>query len=550
MRFRALFPLLLVLACDGQIGAPTDARTAPGSQSPGGPVSPSPRPDAPPVEAPPRPAFEFACADPGRADPGPSPLRRLTAEEFRRSIETTLGVQIEAELPPELRANGFENTAAAQVILLAHVEALADIAESVAQDVDLSGLARRLNVCTRPEECASEMIDQIGALLFRRPLRSEERSTLVSVLGAGENAEIGVRLAIETMLQSPGFLYRLEAPLDGHGIATRLAYFIWASAPDLPLLRAADEGQLTTDAQIEAQVERMLSDPRAQLGMRAFLRQWLELDRLDGLSRSTEDFPSWTQGLGADMKEETLRLFEAVAQEAGPLDAVHDANYTFASGRLAALYGFEPSSEAAGRWDLSDVPERGGLLTQGSLLTVGGSRASLVERGLWFLETILCGEIDAPNVDVVMEMGELMPGFTQRHYAEERLQTPACAGCHIQMDPLAFGLARFDGAGVYREQDTFGNQLRWDGELIAPGDSVGAPYDRVAELARLLADHPRVRECQVLKATQYALGRALVESDGCSLAQIRDQYLAEGRTWPALVRAIALSPSLRRTRAP
>jgi len=545
-------------ACDGRLGTPADG-DGPAPAAPGPRISPpsEPPPDPvtpPPPEPTPRPAFEFACEAEGPADPGPRILRRLTAEEFERSVRDSLDVEVDAGLPAELRADGFENTAAAQVVLLEHIESLASVAEAVARDVDLPALARRVDACADPAQCPEEMVENIATYLYRRPLRPEERGALSTVRSAGEDPETGVRLAIEAMLQSPGFLYRLEPTeddgLDAHAVATRLAYFVWASAPDAALLQAAEAGELRTDAQILAQVARMLADPRSQEGMRTFVRQWLDLDRLDDLSRNTEDFSAWQDGLGTDMKQETLRLFEAIVEEDRPLDAVHDADFSFASARLAEFYGLDPSLESDGRWTLTDVPERGGLLTHASLLTVGGSRASLVERGLWFLETVLCGEIDAPNVDVVMTMGDLMPGFTQRHYAEQRLQTPACAGCHIQMDPLAFGFARFDGVGGYREQDEHGNDLRWDGELLAPGDSVGTPYASVGELTELLAEHPRVRECQVLKATQYALGRALVESDGCGLAQIRDHYLEQGRTWPALVEAIALSPSLRRTRAP
>jgi hypothetical protein len=487
-------------------------------------------------------------------------LRRLTAEELRRAVGRLLDVDASGiDLPADLRADGFSNTAGAQAMTLDHIERYAAMAENVAAATDLDALRRRLDVCD-DASCLPDAVAETAELLYRRVPEPEEQTALQSVVDAvtadGGGADEALRFALEATLQSPGFLYRLEAapadgssaPVDAAAYATRLAFLLWAAPPDPALLARAEAGDLATDDGVRRAVRDLLNDPRAQDGLRVFVRQWLHLDRLDGLARDRDQFPDWRNGLGTDMKEETLRLFESVVWNDQPLTAVHDADYTFASDRLAALYGL-PGSPEGDRYDLRQVPERGGLITHGSVLTTGGARASLVEKGLWFLETVLCGVVEAPMVDVVMQMGELEPGFTQRTYAEERLDNPACASCHTQMDPLAFGLERFDGIGSYRETDEYGNALRSDGALQPPGDPVATAYETVGELATLLAEHPRVAECQILKATQYALGRALTEADGCSLAQIRERTLAGGSTYAALVEAIALSPSLRRIRS-
>ncbi len=249
------------------------------------------------------------------------------------------------------------------------------------------------------------------------------------------------------------------------------------------------------------------------------------------------------------MKAETRAYFERLVwEENRPLGELWNAQTTFISGRLAAYYGLEPTGDAPAEYDLSDVPERGGFLTQGSLLTIGGPSASMVARGKFFLENVLCGAVSDPPPGVDTTPPEPMPGYTQRDQSEERRMNPTCGGCHGQMDPLAYGLERFDGAGSFAVMDEFGNELRQDGEVLFPGEQEPVPFATIGELMDLLAGSDRVRDCASLKATQFALGRGLADSDGCSLVAVRDAFAASEGTYRDLMVAIALSPGFRSVR--
>ena len=208
----------------------------------------------------------------------------------------------------------------------------------------------------------------------------------------------------------------------------------------------------------------------------------------------------------------------------------------------------EDTSSQLLRYDLASVPQRGGLLTQGSLLTVGGDEASMVARGLFVLHDVLYSAVGSapPGVDTTPVPTE--PGLSQRQVAEMRLADQSCMGCHARFEPLAFGLEKFDGLGAYHEQDRHGNQLREDGEILFPGESEPIPYKTAAELMDLLAGSDRVRMNLTRKVTQFALGRPLIESDAAVLDQIHAQAWNDGGTYARLIKAVVLSDLVRKRR--
>jgi hypothetical protein len=172
----------------------------------------------------------------------------------------------------------------------------------------------------------------------------------------------------------------------------------------------------------------------------------------------------------------------------------------------------------------------------------------MVARGLFLLESILCGHLDSPPPGVDTTPPETAPGSSQRTFSDDRVENGLCGGCHQQMEPIAWGLERFDGTGVHRLEDEFGNALLEDGYVRVPGSSEPTPYATIDELMGILADNDRVRDCITLKATQFAIGRPLLESDGCSLAATRDRLVASAGTYQDLVVAIGLSPGVRTIR--
>lgn len=512
-----------------------------------------------------QPGAEFKC-NAGFADPGPREARRLTVSEYASSVQATLGVDIadeaQATLPADVRADGFTNSSGALIVTLEHVEAFGQLAQLAVSGLDVVAFVQsRAGCSTLSDDCARAIIDRIGTRILRAPPTSEETAALLALWTAAgtENAtfEEAAGLLIEAMLQAPRFVYRLEPKegsglvreADGHEMASRLSYLIWGSAPDKELLVEAVAGRLRSDEEIESQVRRMLADPRARDAFNRFVSDWLHLSRLDNLTRDEDLYPQWSLDIGQAMKEETLTFAEALVwDDARPLLELFSDQRTFAERALAEHYGFPDPSDGMQMYDLSTVPERGGLLTQGSVLTIGGNEASMVARGQFLLENVMCGKLGSPPPGVDTTPPEVIEGRSQRFYSETRVNDPACGGCHSQMEPLAWGLERFDGAGSVATTDRFGNDLREDGNIRVPGQVESLPFSTIGEMMGLLSGSTRLQDCMSLKAAQFAVGRLLLDSDGCSLVEMRDRFIATDGSYQELIVAIALSPMVRTVR--
>jgi hypothetical protein len=324
-----------------------------------------------------------------------------------------------------------------------------------------------------------------------------------------------------------------------------LSYIVWGGPPDDELLMAAEKGKLDRGG-IAAQAARMLKDSRAIGRSRQFLAEWLNLDRLNSLQPNPKKYPQWEAPLAADMRRETLAYFEEIVwKQNRPLSDLLNAQVTFVTPRLARHYNL-PLDKTADegeliRVDLQSVPGRGGLLTQGSVLTVGGDDASMVTRSLFVMHELLRGVVRDPPPCVDTTPLPSKPGLTQRMIADARIANKSCAGCHGKFEPLAFGLEKFDGLGSYREADEFENKLREDGTILFPGDGETVAYASSAELMDLLAGSERVRETIAWKATQFALGRPLGAEDAAAVAAIHRTAQQDGGTYASLMTAIVTS---------
>lgn len=168
-----------------------------------------------------------------------------------------------------------------------------------------------------------------------------------------------------------------------------------------------------------------------------------------------------------------------------------------------------------------------------------------MSRGLFVLETLLCGHVLSPPPGVDTTQPEIEPGKSQRYYSEERTTNPSCAGCHRQMEPHSWGLERFVADGTYRMEDRHGNALREDGYIQLPGTTDERHYETVAEMMEILAQSDQLRECLGLKVTQFAIGRALLPTDECSVERLQESFAGSAGTWRDLVLAITLSPGFR-----
>jgi hypothetical protein len=486
-------------------------------------------------------------------------VQRLTLPEYIETVRSALSVDIADEardlLPPDLRADGFSNTAYNLGVDLKHVEAYNRLAEIIVSRLDVPAFAGRYSEARKfDDDKMREFVAALGKWLLRGPLNESEvnlyRGIASTVSSAGGDFDDAVRFIIEALLQSPRFVYRIEEqrgdggprPADPYELASRMSYILWGAPPDEELFGAAERGELADRAQVEKQVQRMLQDPRAVERSLQFESEWLNLGRLANLRPDSEKFPNWNAQLAADMRAETLAYFrEVVWTQNRPMTDLLNAQVTFATPHLAEHYGLAPAGDGLSRYDLSQVPGRGGLLTQGSVLTIGGDEASMVTRGLFVLHELLRGTINAPPPCVNTTPPPTKAGLTQRGIAEARIADEKCGVCHGRFDALAFGLEKFDGVGAFHERDRHGNPLRDDGEVLFPGEPQPVKYASSAELMDQLAASPRVRQTLTWKVAQFAVGRPLGAADAATLDAIDKAAAAEGGTYAALIRAIVLS---------
>ena len=491
-------------------------------------------------------------------------VRRLTVPEYIETVRVAVGVDITKEatemLPADLRADGFSNTAYNLNVDLSHVQAYARLAEVIVSRMDVpkfvNEFGKRRNFT---DPVMRPLIGRIGKWLLRGPLDNLELASLrgitTTVAASGGTVDESLGYVIEAMLQSPRFIYRIEdQPTDGgsnyvssYELASRMSYTLWGGPPDKQLMKAAEQGNLGPEG-VREQTKRMLSDPRAIAHSKRFISEWLNLGRLKNLRPNAKKFPTWNAKLAADMRSETVAFFEDVVwKQKKPLAELLNAPVTYATPELAKHYGMKAKGDGLARYDVSENPQRGGLLTQGSVLTVGGDEASMVTRGLFVMHELLRGVVKDPPPCVDTTPVPTEPGLTKRSIAMGRITNASCGGCHSKFEPLAFGLEKYDGLGAFHDRDEHGNDLRSDGNLLFPGQATAIQYKTSKQLMDLLAQSERVKESITWKVTQFAVGRPLGAGDAKVVGNIHAEAMKNGGTYQALMTAIMNSDLIQMT---
>lgn len=501
-------------------------------------------------------------------------VQRLTVDEYVATVEATFGVDVEDEarnwLPPDIRADGFSNTAYNMSVDLKHVEAYQKLAESVVEKLDVLKFAARFGNSRKlsTDDTMRDQIEKMGRWVLRGPISESEQNVYsgvaTTVASVGGDFELAIACVLEAMIQSPRFIYRVEYQ-RGSGssrqvsqpeIANRISYMLWGASPDEELVSIADEGGLRDSVILDQQIERMLKDPRAVARSKRFIEDWLNLGRLQNLRPDSERFPQWNQLLANQMRQETLDYFvEIVWNQGRPLSDLLNAQLSILQPELASFYelpsglvvNLDDADDRSVHYDLSKVPGRGGVLTHASVLTIGGDNASMVSRGLFVLHDLLRGVVNAPPPCVNTTPPTTGAGLTQRSIAEMRIADQTCGVCHVRFEPLAFGLEKFNGIGAYQEIDQHGNQLRDDGEILFPGEADPVKYEGVGELMDLLAASERVKQSLTWKVVQFSLGRPLTAGDADEVEAIHAKCQENGGSYRELMRSLIHSDLVQRT---
>ena len=449
---------------------------------------------------------------------------------------------------------------------LVFVDSLEILGPFLTDPPSLTSIHRRLFICGHPppkhlSDCPKKILNHLVSRAYRRPATAseiEQLNALVQLaMGEGAPLERGIQLAVQTVLVSPHFLFRLE--LDGqeretqltraiapYELASRLSYFIWSTLPDEELFRLASESRLNEPVILRKQVERMLKDPKSIALVENFAGQWLQLRNLESVSPDPDRFPAFDDDLRKSMRQETETFFNTIMQENRNILEFLESSYSFLNERLAKHYGITNIKGDHLRRVSLRGDQRGGLITQASILTVSSypTRTSPVLRGKWLLENILGSPPPPPpSVETLDENGS-RTFKTLRERLENHRNQGTCATCHQKMDALGFGLENFDAIGAWRTQDG-GFPIDSSGEL--PGERFFQGPQQLKSILLKTERNAFVR-CLTEKMLTYALGRGLETYDKPVINQICNELEEKNYRFSELVLAIVKSlPFQRRT---
>lgn len=402
--------------------------------------------------------------------------------------------------------------------------------------------------------CVDKILTTLARRAYRRPVTRAEVTALTRFVAMakaeGQSVEQGITLAIQAMLVSPHFLFHIERdpnPNDPSAIhrltdvelASRLSYFLWNSMPDEELLSLAERRQLSTPTVLDAQVKRMLADAKASAMAENFAGQWLEIRNLDSIKPDPGKFPAWGPELRDAMKTETRMFFDSILRDNRPITDFINAKYTFLNEYLAKYYGIDGvSGPEFRRVDLT-TPQRGGVLSQASVLAVSSypTRTSVVIRGKYILQNILGTPPPPPPPNVpALDDAAVGTAASLRQQMEKHRSNAICASCHSRMDPLGFALENYDAIGKWRTQD---GAFPVDSSGVLPsGRSFSSPAEMREVLTEMLPDFSR---CLTEKMLTYALGRGLGRYDRPTVTAITKKMATSGYGFQTLVTEVVRS---------
>ena len=512
----------------------------------------------------------------GAGEPPKVVLRRLTHQQYANTVRDLLGESSDpsAQFPPEDFVDGFKNQYRSQTLSPVQIEAYSVAAERLAGRAFLRGDSRHLIPCryTGPDaaRCRSEFVRTFGRRAFRRPLDAKETAMYERIFQGESDFVKGAQAVIESMLQAPSFLFWMEetprAAWKPYATASRLSYSLWNTTPDEGLLRCAFAGELDSNADVERTARRMLADPRAKPALDEFTSQWLRFDRALAAARERRSFPLFSPELVASMLEESRRFVGDLVWNDKNFMDVFRGSYGFVNADLAAVYKVPAPAHDFDRTEFPAGQERAGVLGQALFLTLTSKPEDTAPtgRGLFVREQFLCQRVPPPPAGVdtnLPPVSEDRP-VTNRERLAAHTTSKACSTCHNLIDPIGFGLEKFDAIGVRREKvkmlffpDVHEAKVPKkvvDLELDTTGQVAGienSQFSNPRQLGEILAGARQCQECVVKQVFRYLAGRHETPADEPRISRALADFERSGFHFKelliSLVTFVEITPSER-----
>lgn len=500
---------------------------------------------------------------------GPAVMSRLTQDQYRNIIEDVFGntVTLGGRFEPDNRVDHLIRVGAGQAsVTAAGLEQYDKMARSLADQITSEENRGQYIACapasaTAPDDsCASQTLSRVGKLLFRRPLSEGELNEYVQA-SADATRKVddfyeGLSLGLAGLLSSPQFLFRHETTeadpenpgqlrLDAYSKATRLSFFLWNTSPDPALLAAAESGEIHTVSGLQHQVNRMLTSPLLEDGVRSFFIDMLEFDRFDTLAKDATIYPKFSAAAASDAREQTLKtIVDLLVVKNGDYRDLFTTKSTFLTPLLGSMYRVPVMSpdglpDAWVPYQFDDDAAQAGILTHASFVSLHShpGRSSPTLRGKALREVLMCQIVPDPPGDVDFAAFEDpdLSGPTVRDRLLAHSSEPMCAGCHKITDPMGLALENYDTAAGFRTMEN-GVPIDTSGTLD------GKSFTDAAGLGAAMHDSPAVTSCLVNRVYAYGTGRKATKAEANWLkSTVEDRFAADGYSVPQLFRSIATS---------
>lgn len=470
-------------------------------------------------------------------------LRRLTHSQYNNTVRDLIDDRTSpaSQFPPEDFVNGFRNQYQSMNLSPLQMEAYSAAAER---------LARHAFRGTDPAAFGPDFVRKFGLKAFRRPLTPDELARYGKLHASEKDPLKAVRLTVEAMLQSPAFLFRLDETDNpawkAYASASRLSYSLWDTMPDEELLRAAERGELNSREGVERAARRMLSDPRAKAALDEFTSQWLRFDRMLTASKDRRIFQAFSRETAFAATEEARMFVAGLVWSNTNFMEFYTSDYGYANADLAKIYQVEAPKEFD-RVRFPDSSERAGILGQTLFLALTSKPAdtSPTARGIFVREQFLCQHVPEPPPGVAADLPAVTEDKprTNRDRMSEHQSNPACSTCHSLVDPIGFGLEKFDAIGARREKvkilffpgNLSPNRKAPPKEVLLDVDTTGSVagiensnFQSPRELGRVLAASPVCQECVVKQYFRYIAGRMETVADRPAIRAAFERFRDSG----------------------